>query len=151
MVSTNPSMRDWWPTDLATPLKFLYDSRNRIELYSDGFEALRLNDRRDSYGFIDPPYTAGKRSPGHQLYRTTHVDHEQLIRFLATWTGSWQLTSEFGPEMLRLIRGVRFEPPVQQVMAPMRTVNGRQKMELVISRRSRLDCNKARTMALNSR
>jgi DNA adenine methylase len=147
MVSTNPSLREWWPVNLGTPLKFLYDARNRIELFSDAFEALRAYDRHDSYGFIDPPYTAGKCSPGHDLYRMSQVDHEQLIRLMATWTGSWQLTSEFCPEVLRLLRGVRFEPPVQRVVTPMRTVNGRKKMELVLSRGSRLGCNKAQRVA----
>ena len=134
IVATNHSLRNCWPLDLGTRLKFLYDTRSKIELFSDAFEALRSGDRHDSYAFVDPPYSAGARSPGHKLYRTSHVEHEQLIRFLANWTGSWQLTSEFCPEILRFLRQVCPEPPIEQYVAPMRTVMGRQKMELVLSR-----------------
>jgi hypothetical protein len=151
MVSTNPTLRNWWPWNLGISLKFLYDARKNIELFSDGFEALQSNDRYDSYGFVDPPYSVGKRSPGHKLYRTSDVDHEELIRLLARWKGSWQMTSEFCFEMLRIVRGVNFEPRIEKYGATMRTVNGRKKKELVLSRPCRLVQAKTEHRGLNSR
>lgn len=141
MVATNPSQRNWWPVSLGTSLKVLYDLRGKIELFSDGIEALKSNDRHDSYAFVDAPYSVGRLSPGHNLYRAIDVDHEELIGLLADWTGSWQMTSEFGPEVLRLLRGVIFRPRIQRYVVPMRTVNNRQKVELVLSKRCRLSAD----------
>jgi DNA adenine methylase len=134
MVTMNGSRRSWWPLDLGTRLKLVYDARNKIELFSDAFDVLRYGDRQDSYAFVDPPYSAGKHSPGHKLYRMSHLEHDKLICTLSKWSGSWQLTGEFCPEMLRLVREASFEPPVQQCVVPMRTVQGKQKLELILTR-----------------
>ena len=137
-----PSSREatdrWWPLTIGASLGFLYAARTKIQVLSDAFEALRLTDVPESYAFVDPPYTFGQSAPGHKLYRygLNDKDYEELVRLLAVWKGSWQLTSEFCPEMIRSLEETRFDPPVQQRMVPMRTVNNRLKMELVVSRRS---------------
>ena len=138
-VSTNHPARHWWPLNLGSSLKFLYAARKKIRVFSDGFDALQQTDSPDSYAFVDPPYTFGKYSPGHKLYRHSKVDHEALLRLLASWAGSWQLTQEHCPEILRCLRGISFEPPLfQRYLFPVRTANGAEKVELVLSRRSRL-------------
>jgi site-specific DNA-adenine methylase len=137
-VSTSRPRRNWWPLNLGSSLKSLYAARKKIQVFSDAFEALRRTDSPDSYAFVDPPYTIAKDSPGHKLYRQSKVDHEALVRLLATWGGSWQLTSALDPKMLRWARGLNFDPPLfQQYVFPMRTVNGSEKVELVLSKRSR--------------
>jgi DNA adenine methylase len=99
-VPTGQQIRSWWPLDLGSWVKSLYDMGSKIEVLSDGFEALRRTDSADSYAFVDPPYTLGKRSPGHKLYRYSTVDHPALLRLLNHWSGSWQYTMEFCPKIL---------------------------------------------------
>ena len=137
-LSIHRPTRNWWPPTLAASLRFLYTARKKIEVLPDAFEALRLTNRPDSYGFIDPPYTFGKKAPGHKLYRypLSYNEHMELVRLLADWRGAWQMTSEFCPEMLRRLREVKFDPPIEQCLKPMHTANGRLRMELVISRKS---------------
>jgi DNA adenine methylase len=135
VAGTNRLVRNWWPQNLGISLQFLYEARNKIQLFSDAFECLRRTDSPDSYAFVDPPYSVGKNSPGHKLYRASDVNHPALMRLLATWTGSWQLTSEFCPEMLRCLGKATFDPPLfQRYVIPMRPVNGPKKLELVLSR-----------------
>ena len=62
VVPTLQPTRSWWPLNLGFSLKFLYDMGNKVEVLSDGFEALRRTDSVDTYGFIDGPYTWGKDS-----------------------------------------------------------------------------------------
>jgi DNA adenine methylase len=130
-------IRYWLPDTLDNSLAFIYQSRQRIEVLSDAFEALRRTDRPDNFAFVDPPYTSGKNSPGHKLYRESEVDNQALLEVLANWQGAWQLTSEYCPEMLRHLRkGVSVLGPIQVNTVRMRTGHGRKKVELVVSRRS---------------
>ena len=138
LVPTGQPSRSWWPLNLGFSLKFLYDMGNKVEVLSDGFEALRRTDSVDTYGFIDGPYTWGKDSPGHKLYRYSSVDHPALLRLLNHWSGSWQLTSEFCPEIFSCIREINFQPALLQPYAiSMRTMNGIKKKELVLSRQAK--------------
>jgi DNA adenine methylase len=137
-VSTSQPARSWWPLNLGCSLKFLYDNRHKIEVLSDGFEALRRTDSVDSYAFVDGPYTSGKASPGHKLYRYSTVDHPALLRLLDRWSGSWQLTSEFCPEIFSCIREINFQPALLPLYAiSMQTMNGTKKKELVVSRQAK--------------
>jgi DNA adenine methylase len=138
VVPTLRPSRSWWPLNLGFSLKSLYDIGNKVEVLSDGFEALRRTDSADSYAFVDPPYTLGKRSPGHKLYRYSTVDHPALLRLLNHWSGSWQYTMEFCPKILRCVRDINFQPALLPAYAiPMQTMNGTKKMELVLSRQAK--------------
>jgi DNA adenine methylase len=138
VVPTLQPSRRWWPLNLGFLLKSLYDIGNKVEVLSDGFEALRLTDRTDSYGFLDTPYTWGKKSPGHKLYRYSAIDHPELLRLLNHWSGSWQLTSEFCPEIFSCIREIDFQPALLPLYAiSMQTMNGTKKKELVLSRQAK--------------
>jgi DNA adenine methylase len=137
-VQNGQQTRSWFPLDLGSSLKSLYDMRNKIEVLSDAFEALRRTDSADDYAFVDPPYTFGRRSPGHKLYRYSAVDHPALVRLLSHWSGSWQYTMEFCPEILRLVREINFQPALLPPYAiPMQTMNGTKRMELVLSRQAK--------------
>jgi site-specific DNA-adenine methylase len=136
-TSTHTPGRNWWPLNLGTSLELLYNARHKIQVFADAFEALHAANRRDSYAFVDPPYTVSRCSAGHKLYRETEVDHEALLRSLAAWRGSWQLTSEFCPEILRMAREIDSELPIRQYLVPMRTMMGSEKMELVLARSAR--------------
>jgi hypothetical protein len=137
-VPNGQPVRSWWPLDLGSWVKSLYDMGNRIEVLSDGFEALRRTDSADHYAFVDPPYTLGRRSPGHKLYRYSTVDHPALLRLLSHWSGSWQYTMEFCPEIFRFVREINFQPALLPAYAiPMRTMTGTKKMELVLSRQAK--------------
>ena len=136
-ISTRTPARNWWSLNLGTSLELLYNARHKIQVSADAFEALHAANRRDSYAFVDPPYTVSRYSAGHKLYRESEVDHEALLRSLAAWRGSWQLTSEFCPEILRMAREIDSELPIRQYVVPMRTVMGSAKMELVLARSAR--------------
>jgi hypothetical protein len=138
IVPASQPSRSWWPLNLGFSLKFLYDSRDKIEVLSDAFEALRSTDSADSYAFVDTPYTLGKRSPGHKLYPYRIVDHRALLRLLDHWSGSWQYTMAFCPEIFRFVKEINFQPALLPVYAiPMRTMAGTKKMELVLSRQAK--------------
>ena len=136
-ISMRTAAPNWLPINLGTSLELLYKARHKIQIFGDAFEALDAANRRDSYAFVDPPYTVSRHSAGHKLYRESEVDHEALLRSLAAWRGSWQLTSEFCPEILRMAREIDSELPIRQYLVPMRTVMGSEKMELVIERSAR--------------
>jgi len=137
-VQNGQQTRSWFPLDLGSSLKSLYDMRNKIEVLSDAFEALRRTDSADSYGFIDAPYTLSKHSPGHKLYRYGAVDHLALLRLLNHWNGSWQYTMEFCPKILRYVRDINFQPALLPMYAiPMQTTNGTKRMEVVLSRQAK--------------
>lgn len=128
-------IRNWLPETLDSSLQFVYEARGKIELLSDAFDALRRTDSPDSYAFVDPPYSAGRKSPGHLLYRESEIDHEALFHVLGKWRGSWQLTSEFCAEMRRHLRlAAPVLGAIRTYAVPMRTGHGRKKVELVISR-----------------
>jgi site-specific DNA-adenine methylase len=136
-VSARTPARNWWSLNLGTSLELLYNARHKIQVFGDAFEALDAANRRGSYAFVDPPYTVSRYSAGHKLYRVSEVDHEALLRSLAAWRGSWQLTSELCPEILRMAREVDPELSIRQYVVPMRTVMGSEKMELVLARSAR--------------
>lgn len=129
-------LRNWLPLTLDTSLALLYEARQRIELFSDGFDALERADGPDTYAFVDPPYTTGKNSPGHKLYEETEIDHQALLQLLGRRRGTWQLTAELCPDMLmHLDRASSVLGPIQKHRARMRNSHGHTKVELVISKR----------------
>jgi site-specific DNA-adenine methylase len=136
-MSRRAPTRNWWSINLGTSLELLYKARRKIQIFPDAFEALAAANHRDSFAFVDPPYTASRYSAGHKLYRESRVDHEALLQSLVAWRGSWQLTSELCPEILRMVREFGSEVSIRQYVVPMRTVMGSAKMELVIERSAR--------------
>lgn len=130
-------IRYWLPETLDTSLQFVYEARSKIELLSDAFDALRRTDSPDSYAFVDPPYSAGRRSPGHKLYSESKIDHEVLFNLLGPWRGSWQLTSEDCAEMRKYLRlAAPVLAPVKTYSVRMHTGRGRKKVEMVTERRT---------------
>jgi site-specific DNA-adenine methylase len=128
-------IRSWLPVTLDSSLEFLYAIRHKIEVLSDGFNALERMDKPDTYAFVDPPYTSGKDSPGHKLYGESEINYKELLHQLAHSRGSWQFTSEYCPEMLTLLeRACSVLEPIQKYAVPMRTGHGRTKVELVVCR-----------------
>jgi site-specific DNA-adenine methylase len=130
-------VHEWLPETLDTSLEFLYEARHNIEVLSDGFDALERTNHPDNFAFVDPPYTSGRHSPGHQLYRESDIDHELLLRVLAKWGGPWLLTAEYCPAMRTLL--ARMAPvlgPIQIDIQGTQNGRGRKKVELVVSRRS---------------
>jgi DNA adenine methylase len=136
-------VRHWWPNTLGYSLRFLYNAREKIEVLSEALDALNRTDRPDSYAFVDPPYTCGRNSPGHALYRESEVDHQALLYRLANWKGAFQLTSEYCSEILRLLtRAGLGSGRVTRYVVPMRTGHAQQKVELVVNRKP-VNCRNA--------
>ena len=130
-------IRYWLLETLDSSLQFVYEARGKIELLSDAFDTLRRTDSPDSYAFVDPPYSAGRNSPGHKLYRESEIDHEALFHLLGKWRGSWQLTSEHGAEMRRYLRlAAPVLGPIRTYTVRMHTGRGHKKVELVTEKRA---------------
>ena len=84
--------------------------------------------------FADPPYTADRRSKGHQLYRHHRLNHQKLFSLLAGWHGPWLLTEDNSGMVRHLALSYRFH--CKRVL--MRTAINKKKKELMIWRKRRV-------------
>src|SRR4030042_7045129 len=70
----------WHPETLARRIRLLYILRNKINfIHDDGFSVIKeyLRDK-DSFFYLDPPYTAGGKKSGKRLYLHNEIDHERF-------------------------------------------------------------------------
>jgi hypothetical protein len=136
--SSRPISR-WCPLTLGSSLRALYSSRHKIQVVPDALDALRYSDDPDTLAIVDPPYSSGKHSPGHHLYRESNVDYKALLNFLMDWQGAWLLTSEFCPEMFEHLNSPLFRRAyIQKSVVPARIGSRRgRKVELLVCRKAR--------------
>ena len=93
----------WYPTTLIKRIKYLYSLRSKVTvIHGDGMSFLRKNVDRPLILFVDPPYTASKKSPGRRLYNYSEVDHKALLNLLANSNSEFLATYDDAKEILEL-------------------------------------------------
>lgn len=95
----------WYPETISRRIGDIFQVSNKIEFFhSDGMDLLsRWSCVKDAVAFIDPPYTAGKKSAGKRLYRHHEIDHEKLFRILGDGSIDFMMTYDHVPEIIDLV------------------------------------------------
>jgi DNA adenine methylase len=121
----------WYPRTLARRMSTIVTARERLKFAcADGLDLLCAPGSPDDVYFIDPPYTASKRSPGRRMYRHWNLDHERLFASAAGLAGDVLITYDDAPEVRALAARHDFE-----VLPVAMTGNrNRVRRELVIGR-----------------
>ena len=117
----------WYPKTLRDRILAISYVKNKMTFITgDGFEEMeKAKIEKDSYFFIDPPYTvAGKR-----LYTHFDIDHSELFALTAQLKGKFMLTYDDTHEIRNLAKkyGLDFRT------IPMKTTHHIQKNEIIIS------------------
>lgn len=122
----------WYPRTLAERIRAIGREAHRIAfLRGDGLavlEAMR-QERGISY-FVDPPYTATPRSPGHRLYAHAELDHARLFALVAELRGPFLMTHEESPPVRGWAEAWGFQ--VRPLLTF--TAHGREGKELLLGR-----------------
>jgi DNA adenine methylase len=84
----------WYPETLARRILDIAAIRDRITfIHGDGLTVMRQNlDRGDAAFFIDPPYTAAGKKPGHRLYTCSELEHDELFALAHDLSGDFLMT-----------------------------------------------------------
>ncbi len=117
----------WYPKTLHDRIRAIEFVKSKIDFISgDAFEILERNkDNKDTYFFIDPPYTvAGKR-----LYTYFDINHERLFSVTAQLKGKFMLTYDDTTE----IRQLADKYNLLYRTIPMMTTHHLKKNEIIIS------------------
>jgi len=93
----------WYPDTLAKRIQYLYTLRSRVVVVNgDALSYLHEHLSDPVLLFVDPPYTASKKSPGRRLYNHTEVDHKKLLYLLSISSGEFLATYDDADEILQL-------------------------------------------------
>jgi DNA adenine methylase len=94
----------WYPQTIAKRITNIGHVSHIIEFkHGDAFEELaRFSNHRNAVFFVDPPYTAGRKSAGSRLYNHSEVDHERLFSFCAKLRGNFLMTYDNAEEVRSL-------------------------------------------------
>lgn len=84
----------WYPETLARRILDIAAIRDRLTfIHGDGLDIIRRNlHRPDAVFFIDPPYTAAGKKPGHRLYTCSELDHDDLFSLARELLGDFLMT-----------------------------------------------------------
>ena len=117
----------WYPETMVRRIEDIMRYRDRIAFYEgDAFDFLtEAWDQRDTYFFIDPPYT----KQGKKLYTYSDIDHEALIQRIASLEGHYLVTYDKSDYIEKLAE--RYHLPSRVI--PMRTNHHVQKEEILLS------------------
>lgn len=124
----------WYPEtisrrilDIARP-----EIRSRITFVEgDGLDIARQKaDSPTTVFFIDPPYTASTKRAGSRLYLHSALDHEELFRIAATFTGDFLMTYDNAEELHELAAQHGFDTE----LVAMKNTHHAEMTELLIGR-----------------
>ena len=97
----------WYPDTIEQRPRAIDEHRAAIDFrYADGMtllEQLLSDDIRNTFIFVDPPYTAGGKRAGQRLYNHNCVDHTRLFAMLADSSANFLMTYDESPEIQELI------------------------------------------------
>lgn len=91
----------WYPETLVRRMRAINHISASIQLSdTDGLELLRLHrENCQVAAFVDPPYTASKKSAGNRLYSKHQLDHAQLFEVCAKFCGPLAMTYDDAQEI----------------------------------------------------
>jgi DNA adenine methylase len=117
----------WYPKTLRDRILAVGYVKDKMKFITgDAFEELeRVKDDKNTYSFIDPPYTvAGKR-----LYTHFDIDHNALFELTSRLKGKFMLTYDDTKE----IRALADKYSLDFRTIPMKTTHHIQKNEIIVS------------------
>ena len=122
----------WYPTTLSRRILSIALMRERITFkYGDGMDVSRQNVSNPAAAFfIDPPYTASKKRAGSRLYLHSVIDHEELFRIAASFTGEFLMTYDDAEELHKLTARYGFDTEI----VAMKSTHHAKMTELLIGR-----------------
>jgi len=122
----------WYPETLARRIRNIVLFRSKITfIEGDGLEYMASDPSLpDTAYFIDPPYTAGKKSAGKRLYTHYLLDHKRLFDLTARLGGPFLMTYDDDPAIIELATAHRFA----WIKVAMMNTHHANMMELLISR-----------------
>lgn len=122
----------WYPETLAKRICDIGAIRERIEfIHGSAFDVIPRHAESDrAFIFVDPPYTADKRSAGKRLYRHHELDHKKLFELFQGSGANFLLTYDDNCT----IRELALENGFETAVIPMKTNRHVKKEELVISK-----------------
>lgn len=101
----------WYPDTLAKRIKKISTFKKRITFHhGDAFQTIEQYQHDPAYVFfIDPPYTASKKSAGRRLYAHNEIDHERLFDMISKVKGRFMMTYDESEEIAELCQRYRLE------------------------------------------
>lgn len=117
----------WYPKTLRDRIMAVGHVKSKMRFVTgDAFEELeRIKNEKDTYSFIDPPYTIA----GRRLYTHFKIDHDALFALTAQLKGKFMLTYDDTEEIRALVN--KYNLDFRTI--PMKTTHHVQKNEIIIS------------------
>lgn len=122
----------WYPETLVKRISPLMNYSDRVTVSGiDGAACIQeYSHDKEAFAFIDPPYTASKKSPGSRLYDFSEIDHEELFDVTTNFQGRFLMTYELDDRVKVLAE--RHNLVIGTI--PMKGTTHRIKKEALISR-----------------
>lgn len=122
----------WYPETLRKRILDIVVIRDRITfVQGDGLRLIRENTQNiDSVFFIDPPYTASKKSAGSRLYTHSQINHDELFEITASCRGDFLMTYDNTEAVKFLAAMYGFDTE----LVSMKNTHHAEKRELLIGR-----------------
>lgn len=122
----------WYPTTLANRIKYLHSIKNRITfVQGDAFKIIqKYSETKSVSWFVDPPYTASKKSAGKRLYLHHELDHLKLFRSMSDVAGSVLMTYDDNDDVRELSKKFNFSVDT----VAMKNTHHAKKLELMITK-----------------
>jgi DNA adenine methylase len=91
----------WYPETLSKRINAIESFRDKISfIHGDAFDIIeKYMEDPSCVFFVDPPYTASKKSAGRRLYTHCIVDHERLLDALSRVKGHYMITYDESKEI----------------------------------------------------
>ena len=122
----------WYPAALARRIRGIGSIRDRVSFIKGcGFDIIKKHkDSADSCFFIDPPYTASKKSAGKRLYKHHAIDHGHLFKIFSKCSSDFLFTYALSEEIIQLAQSFNF----QTSLIPMKNTHHIKMEELIIGK-----------------
>ncbi|MDA3904830.1 MAG: DNA adenine methylase [Bacteroidales bacterium] len=117
----------WYPKTLRDRMMAISMVRHKLSfMQGDGFSILEsCKNEKDSFFFIDPPYTKA----GRRLYTYFDIDHEKLFEITSKLSGKFMMTYDDTIEIRELAEKYNMEFRT----IPMKTTHHIKKNEIILS------------------
>jgi DNA adenine methylase len=121
----------WYPETLARRIEQIALAKRKITFScNDALHVIENNyEKRNTFWFIDPPYTIRKRHAGTRLYDCAEIDHGRLFQLLQARDRPFLITYNESEFCKRLAREFAFS----SIAAKMITAHHKSKRELIIT------------------
>ncbi|RMF78037.1 MAG: DNA adenine methylase [Chloroflexi bacterium] len=122
----------WYPNTLSRRILDIVSIRERLRfIQGNALEIIpQYAQEADAVFFIDPPYTAAGKNPGHRLYTHSELDHEHLFSLMAEVKGHFLMTYHDEQQVRNLAAKFRFETRT----IAMKNTHHAEQTELLIAR-----------------